>query len=282
MRSICVVASVLFLATIVCAADAIVSAPKRSADGILTHEVRSEYESAATQVRLLLPDKLQPGRKYPTIYVLPVEAGTESHYGDGLAEVKKNDLANRFQAVFVAPTFSDLPWYADHPTNPGIRQETYFIHVVLPLVEKNYPVPAEARGRLLLGFSKSGWGAFSLLLRHPDLFGRAAAWDAPLMMDWPGKYGSQPIFGTRENFEQYQISKLLEKDGRELGPEKRLILMGYGNFRPDTDAAHALMERLKIPHLFVAGGRRKHEWGSGWLAEAVQLLMRSDATHEGR
>jgi hypothetical protein len=61
-----------------------------------------------------------------------------------------------------------------------------------------------ACGLLLLGFSKSGWGAlFSLLLRHPDVFGKAAAWDAPLVMDSPGRHGNGDIFGTPENFEKY-------------------------------------------------------------------------------
>jgi hypothetical protein len=53
--------------------------------------------------------------------------------------------------------------------------------------------------------------------------------------------------------------------------------MGYGNFRRETDEAHALMDRLKVPHEFVAGPDRKHEWGSGWVPEAVKLLMGTEA-----
>ncbi len=113
-----------------------------------------------------------------------------------MKEVKKLDLHNKIGVIFVVPTFSHLPWYADHPTKPEVRQETYFVKVVVPFIDKTYPVKAEAAGRLLLGFSKSGWGAWSLLLRHPDLFSKAAAWDAPLMMDKPGKYGSGDIFGA--------------------------------------------------------------------------------------
>ena len=51
-----------------------------------------------------------------------------------------------------------------------------------------------------IGFSKSGWGAFSLLLRHPEVFGRAAAWDAPLMLEQPNRYGMGAVFGSQENF----------------------------------------------------------------------------------
>ena len=127
-----------------------------------------------------------------------------------------SNLANALHAIFVAPTFSHLPWYADHPTERDIRQETYFLNVVVPLIERRYPARAERAGRLLLGFSKSGWGAWSLLLRHSDLFGKAAAWDAPLMMDQPGRYGSGAVFGTQSNFHKYQITKLLEHRAGEL------------------------------------------------------------------
>jgi S-formylglutathione hydrolase FrmB len=253
-----------------------VSEAKRDSDGFLVHEVRSPYQAAMTQIRVLLPDKLEEGKRYPVVFVLPVEAGTGDHYGDGLLELKKLDLHNKLQAIFVAPTFSHLPWYADHPTNTEIRQETYFIKVVVPFIEKTYPVQTGASGRLLLGFSKSGWGAFSLLLRYPDMFAKAAAWDAPLVMDRPGRYGTGEIFGTPENFKKYQIPKLLEARAETFGQGKRLILLGYGNFRDHHKKAHALMMDLKIAHEYRDGPARKHDWHSGWVAEAAELLLAQD------
>jgi hypothetical protein len=207
------------------------SAAKRDECGWLTHTVDSPYQAGPTEIRILLPNRLEPGKRYPAVYVLPVEARNENQYGDGLREVKRRDLHNTYQAIFVAPSFSQLPWCADHPTEPLIRQETHFLKVVVPAVEKHYPVRAAPDGRLLLGFSKSGWGAFSLLLRHPDVFGRAAAWDAPLMKDMPDQFGMKDVFGTPENFKRYQVSRLLEERAADLRGKRRLILTGYGNFR---------------------------------------------------
>ena len=250
-----------------------ISEAKKDDNGFLVHEVRSPYQAKTTQIRVLRPDKEEKGKKYPVVYVLPVEAGTESRYGDGLNEVKKFDLHDTPSAVFVAPTFSHLPWYADHPTKPEVRQETYFLKVVVPFIDKSYPVRADPAGRLLLGFSKSGWGAWSLLLRHPDLFGKAAAWDAPLTMDKPGKYGSGDIFGTADNFEGYRISKLLEGKADKLQMGKRLVLLGYGNFRAGHEQTHALLEKLNVSHEYRDGPERKHDWHSGWVKEAVELLV---------
>jgi S-formylglutathione hydrolase FrmB len=256
--------------------QATVSDAKTDASGFLVHEISSPYQAGNTSIRVLLPDERKTGQKFSVIYVLPVEAGAESRYGDGLAEVKKQELHNKQGVIFVAPTFSHLPWYADHPTKPEIRQETYLLKVVIPFIEKTYPAQADADHRLLLGFSKSGWGAWSLLLRHPDVFGKAAAWDAPLMMDKAGKYGSGDIFGTQENFAKYRIETLLRERSKELSKEKeRLILTGYGSFREEHVRAHDLMTELKISHAYKDGPQRKHDWHSGWVSEAVELLMQN-------
>jgi S-formylglutathione hydrolase FrmB len=256
------------------AADVTVSAARRDETGILIHTVESPYQPGRTQIRVLLPEKIEAGRRFPVVYVLPVEAGREDRYGDGLLEVQKQELHKKHAAIFVSPTFSQLPWYADHPTNPEIRQETHFLKVVLPFVEKEYPALAEPAGRLLLGFSKSGWGAWSLLLRHDELFGRAAAWDAPLLMDRLGKYGTTGIIGTQENFEKYRIADLLRGNPQEPGGEPRLILSGYHSFREHHEKAHALLTERKIPHEYRDTASPKHDWHSGWVPVTVELLLR--------
>ena len=251
---------------------ACISDARTDDDGFLVHSVRSEYQDRPTRIRVLLPGKPEEGRRYPVLYVLPVEAGDGGRYGDGLLEVKTLGLHEKFGLICVQPTFARLPWYADHPTDPTVRQESYLLRVVVPFVERQYPALARPEGRLLLGFSKSGWGAFSLLLRHPDVFGKAAAWDAPLAMDRPGKYGSGEIFGSDDNFRKYRVTDLLTERAGRLGEGTRLAVLGYGNFREDHRAVHDLMGRLKIAHEYRDGPQRPHDWHSGWVAEAVAFL----------
>ncbi len=70
----------------------------------------SPYQPGTTQIRVLAPERLEKDRNYPVVYVLPVEAGAASRYGDGLKEVNKLGLHNALGAVFVARSFSQLPW----------------------------------------------------------------------------------------------------------------------------------------------------------------------------
>lgn len=250
------------------------TAPMEKHD-VLLHTVTSPYQAGKTQIRILLPRDRKPDEKLRVLYVLPVEAENGQRWGDPVAEIVKHDLHNQNRLICVFPTFSALPWYADHPSDPGIRQESYFTKVVVPFVEQTYRAEATSAGRLLVGFSKSGYGAYSLLLRHPDLFSKAAAWDAPLMVAQPSKYGMGPIFGTQENFEQYRVTSLLKNRAPLLQKTSRLILTGYGGFHQQHTAAHALMDELKIKHLYRDGPKREHSWNSGWLPEAVGLLLES-------
>ena len=149
------------------------SSPTRDANGFDVYRLKSQYQKSETIIRVLLPSGYQADKSYPVVYVLPVEAGSGTDYGDGLVTVKNAGLQAQYAAIFVSPTFSDLPWYADHATDSTIWQETYFRSTVVPFIEARYPAIGTAASRLLLGFSKSGCGAFTMLLRHPNEFGRA-------------------------------------------------------------------------------------------------------------
>jgi hypothetical protein len=250
-----------------------ISPATADADGALVHQIKSIHQAGPTELRMLLPNDPKPDERFPVVFVLPVEAGRGIHYGDGLAEVRKHDLHNKHRAIFAAPTFFHLPWYIDHATDPKLKQETYFIEDVVPFVLKTYPVIEDRSGHLLLGFSKSGWGAVSLLLRHPDLFERTAAWDAPFMMHQLGKYGTTPIFGSEAVLDEYELPVAIKNRAEPELLENRLIVTGYGGFRSEHEKFHALLEARGIEHVYLDGPKRKHDWHSGWVAETVELLF---------
>ncbi|MCA8997807.1 MAG: hypothetical protein KDA80_12500 [Planctomycetaceae bacterium] len=250
---------------------------QRDSHGIMTQRIVSPRQSTATEIRVLLPDPVDSSTSYPVVYLLPVEAGRGDRYGDPLMEILKQKLHQKYAVIFVSLRFAELPWYADHPTRGDCRQESYFLKDVIPTVEANFPTRSDAKGRLLLGFSKSGWGAWSLFLRHPDTFGAAVAWDAPLMMSWPSRFGSQPIFETEENFRNYQLSSLVRQRAKNWPSDRRLIHLGYGNFQEHHQQMELLLEHLAVPHVYRDGPHRSHDWHSGWVEDALQELFPREA-----
>jgi len=251
--------------------------PARTGEnGIIIHTIRSEFQNGNNELVVLTPAVLEPGRRYPVLFVLPVYPGAKAAM-TGLEEVRRLNLHERFGLICVGPAFVEIPWYADHPSNPLDRQESHLLQAVLPFVEKLYPVRQDSGGRLLVGFSKSGWGAFSLLLRHPDIFGRAASWDAPFLLKRPGPWGTDRCWPTEADFARYKVPQLLdERAGLLRTQPARLALLGYGLYRDDDTRIHEQLTALGIPHHWEHGPERKHTWESGWLEPAITALVSAD------
>ena len=251
-----------------------------AAEGFRVHEVSSPYQKGETSLRVLLPDQFDAGNQYRVLYVLPVVALADRRFGDGLRQVQELGFHNTHDLICVAPEFTAPPWFADHDLDPGIRDESHLLKVVLPFIEKTYPTIGEVRGRLLVGFSKSGWGAFSLLLRNPETFHKAAGWDTGIRVDMgPIEEADRAeriarFFGSRENFERHRLSTLVRQRGAELGPKQRLFYYNTGGVRAAGGVElHQLLVDLEIPHRYVFEPKRPHRWDSGWLPQAVEFLV---------
>ena len=262
----------LTFAAAACAGDAPTVEPAGTTDGVAHYWVTSPYQAQRTKLRIIAPASATEKENKRFLFVLPVEAREETHFGDGLDAVKKTGLHEKLGMIVVEPHFDKLPWYADHPTDKGRQDETYLLKAVLPEVDRLFP--CKQPQRLLLGFSKSGWGAFSLILRNPDVFAAAAAWDAPMTKSKPDQFGMNEAFATQENFEQYRITTLLREKGAPFQQAKRLWLAGYDNFRTHTVDAHKLMDEHfpAVLHDYADGPKRQHIWGSGWVEDAIRAL----------
>ena len=252
-----------------------VSGPERNEDGFLEFHVECPWQERPTTVEVLPPDEMDAEGAYPVLWLLPVNPCTRGRWGDALVEARRLDLANRRRLICVSPSFSRTPWFADHPTDEAVAQETYLLEAVLPLIEERFPAGKRPEDRLLVGFSKSGVGAWSLLLRHPDVFGFAASWDAPMTLPQPDRWGMEEVYGTQEHYERHFIPALLRKRVDELKDRPaRLVLLGHGTFEEPVRAVHEQLEGLGVPHVYANEPKRAHNWKSGWLPEAVEHLMR--------
>ena len=101
---------------------------------IETHSIESPYQSHETSLRVLLPNGLDLSKRYPVLYVLPVHEDGSQKHGDGLMEIAKLNVADRYQVICVAPSFSSEPWYADHDQNPNKRDESHLMKTVMPFI----------------------------------------------------------------------------------------------------------------------------------------------------
>jgi hypothetical protein len=251
------------------AAKSEVKGPEKQ-DGLETYVVTSDYQEKPVRLHVLLPDKLDKSKKYRVLFILPAWAPSK----EGIVEARKLGLANKHDIICVGPEYSSMPWYADNPARPKMRYDSYLPEVIVPFIDRTYPTLARPEGRLLVGFSKSGLGALTQLLRHPDVFGRAGSWDGLLMPDHRLEF-----FGPKENLANYYPPTLLAKNVEAFkGKPARIAITGYcvPACQQHTEQLHKQMQKLGIAHYYENSVKRHHDWPSGWLGPLVEVLTADD------
>ncbi|MCS7461087.1 esterase family protein [Paenibacillus doosanensis] len=129
-----------------------------------------------------LPDGYErEERDYPVIYLLHGMFGSEAHW---LLKGNAEQTLDRMMAagslrrcIVVMPSdggYGTGTFYMNWYDGSG-RFEDYFIYDLVEDIDKQFRTRKEPGGRAVCGLSMGGFGAFSLALRHPQLFGAAAS-----------------------------------------------------------------------------------------------------------
>jgi hypothetical protein len=249
----------------------------RSTDsnGVASYDVTSADNGYGTQVlRVLAPTKPAAGVPHNFLYVLPVEAGLGTQYGDGLETLRALNAQNEYNLTIIEPSFGIEPWYADNPTDSNLRYERFMTEDLLPWATTNLAVSGHEQN-WLIGFSKSGIGGQDLL-KHPDVFALAASWDFPADMSTYDQYGtsSAASYGTDANFQaNYRLTRAFV-DARKAPfvGSNRIWIGGYSAFRTDMSDYDSLLTSEGIAHGTEAPRFDAHRWDSGWVPIALTTL----------
>ena len=254
------------------------------ANGVESYDMISADDGYGPQIlRVLRPTNPAAGVAHNFLFVLPVESGLGTTYGDGLATVEAANLQNQYNLTIVEPSFAYDPWYANNPNDPNLQYETFMTSELEPWVKANLATTGTEQN-WLIGFSKSGIGAEDLLLKHPDLFTLAAAWDFPAgMSDYDGTdpirgstVGGDPQdgYGTSANFQaNYRLSAaFLDAHKASFVGTDRIWIGGYSAFQADMTYYDSLLATEGIAHSTETPTSMDHTWDSGWVPIALSAL----------
>lgn len=231
------------------------------------------YTSKATGARRRAHVYAPPGyqqdqsRRYPVLYLLHGSGDNDSHWTLlGRANVIADNLLADGLAVpmlIVMPDGHALDRSRDREKTDRSRWREPFekdlLESVLPLVEANYRVKADAQHRAIVGLSMGGGQSIGVGLGHVDQFAWVGAFSAAVS-------GEDPVLAG------------LRTDPGVANKNLKLLWIGIGKddflLARNREFVKALDE-LKIRHTYqeTAG---KHAWGvwRGYLADFLPLLFR--------
>lgn len=258
------------------AGDFEVSYQSANAQGVRSYDMISDSNGYGSQIlRVLSPTHPAPGVAHNFLVVLRVNPGLGTSYGDGLQTLQALDAEDRYNLTIIEPTFASDPWYADNPTNPYLRYETFMTQDLVPWIKHNLATTGHEQ-IWLIGFSKSGLGAQDLILKHPNLFTLAASWDFPADMSSYNQLGGAPasIYGTDANFQaNYRLTvAFVNAHKAPFLHSDRIWIGGYAIFRKDISEYSALLSSVGVAHTTGTPLRMAHRWDSGWVPIALAAL----------
>jgi hypothetical protein len=226
-------------------------------------------------LRVLQPTHPAVGVPHNFLYVLPVEAGLGTTYGDGLATLQSLDAQDQYNLTIIEPTFYIQPWYANNPTDPGLQYETFMTNELVPWVQANLATRGTEQN-WLIGFSKSGLGAQDLILKHPGIFTAAASWDFPADMATYNGLGSSPAanYGTDANYQaNYRLtSGFVSQYAAPFKTANRIWIGGYNLYQKDVTDYDALLTSAGVQHSYGPNQQVTPRWDGGWVPGAMAAL----------
>lgn len=146
-------------------------------------DFRSEVAGENLRYRVYIPPcYIESERRYPVAYLLHGLRYDETQWNDlGVVRTLQAGLANNSlpPMILVMPDFGAIGAENIFPPDPSY--ETVFLEELMPTIERNFCTVNTRENRAIAGISRGGFWAYSIAMRHPELFsiigGHSAAFD---------------------------------------------------------------------------------------------------------
>ncbi len=153
--------------------------------------------------------------------------------------------------------FPGLVWY-----NPEVR-----LQAVRQLREE-HPSPVT-----LIGFSKSGIGAWNLTREYPGLVEATVIFDAPMTMEALPPWGTAPFYANDEQWQKDLPLRNLDAFQEAVPAAHPLILISGETFHDQMCRMSEALHKKGREHVFLPRPQMAHHWESGWLEEGLSPLL---------
>ena len=147
---------------------------------------------------VLLPDRPQPGRPIPTLYLLHGQSDDETIW---MRRSAIERYAGAYYLAVVMP-FGDRSYYSDRPD--GTRYFSYIAEELPSIMESYFPLDKSRSGRFIAGLSMGGFGTFKTALNFPERYAAAAGMSSVCDLEWIRK--SSPALFAGNFGEGYRVA----------------------------------------------------------------------------
>ena len=175
--------------------------------------------------------------------------------------------------------------YGTAPKRIETHPDTTIHHIHFPtMVWYNEAVCKEAIAQIealdlseiiLVGFSKSGLGAWHIARAIPNRVTGTIIFDAPVARTELPPWGTEPFYADDAAWQKDLPIRTIRDLQTVLSPTHALVLISGETFHSEMEALSQALCETGFAHTFLALPETKHHWNSGWLEESLSHISTS-------
>ncbi|MFC1452158.1 alpha/beta hydrolase-fold protein [Verrucomicrobiota bacterium] len=185
--------------------------------------------------------------------------------------------------VFLPATEPDNDKYGVVPEEINCCRSALIHTIQYPnLVWYNGRVRAEAIAQIrafnvspvvLVGFSKSGLGAWNIARTIPDLISGTIIFDAPVARASLPPWGTGPFYEDDSSWQEDLPLRTIDEFRSVMPKAHQLVLISGEGFHDEMCQFSDKLAKSGCRHTFLSRPRQKHRWDSGWIEEGLSEVI---------
>ena len=238
--------------------------------------INNTDDAGDQDMRVLVPTSPNTGYEHAFLWLLPVEPGQGTTFGDSIATVQTLGAHNDYNLTCIQPGFPVDPWYGNNVDDPQTQQERFMLDLVK---WANSTLATTGKEKhYLIGFSKSGFGGQVLFMRNQPTFAGVASWDAAMDYETLAQYDGTDVFGTQDQLNTYALydpNLATWKTEGDTGTFNRIWLGAGINLVTATSDYSDRLTTDTILHTYSYVETDSHNWAPspGWVGPALAAMV---------
>ena len=187
--------------------------------------------------------------------------------------------------VILPATEPDDTTYGTAPMHIEAYPEATVHHIRFPkMVWYNETVCKEAIAQIealglseivLVGFSKSGLGAWHIARAMPERVAGTIIFDSPVVRYQLPPWGTEPFYANDAAWQQDLPLHTIAAFQAAMPPTHSLILISGESFHAEMHLFSQALCKTGLEHIFLPRAKIKHHWNTGWLEEGLAQIRKS-------
>lgn len=124
----------------------------------------------------------------------------------------------------------------------------------------------------LVGFSKSGLGAWNITRAMPDIISATIIFDSPVAREQLPTWGTSPFYADDTAWQKDLPHRSTRDFAAAVDDTHQLVLISGPGFHEEMRTLSRALSRIEYKHVFLDRSGIEHHWNSGWIEEGLDKL----------